>query len=165
MKEILHEEDNAVSPIIATILLIAITVVLAATLYSVIGGYTSYLGSTTPTASLTVTDLNTQIDSSYMIYISSVSPNGNISLSDVDLLITNGTGTVSEINLGFALPSGTSQPHTALPWNITVSAGNYLGENPVITVKSTSGIQTISYLELIDTTTHGTIATDSPTLP
>jgi|YelNatPaOPRAMG01_1025707.scaffolds.fasta_scaffold00995_9 flagellin-like protein len=165
MKEILHEEDNAVSPIIATILLIAITVVLAATLYSVIGGYTSYLGSTTPTASLTVTDLNTQIDSSYMIYISSVSPNGNISLSDVDLLITNGNGTVSEINLGFALPSGTSPPHTAKPWNITVSAGNYLGENPVITVKSTSGIQTISYLELIDTTTHGTIATDSPTLP
>ena len=165
MKEILHEEDNAVSPIIATILLIAITVVLAATLYSVIGGYTSYLGSTTPTASLTVTDLNTQTDSSYMIYISSVSPNGNISLSDVDLLITNSTGTVSEINLGFAVQSGSSPTHTTLPWNITVSAGNYLGENPVITVKSTSGIQTISYLELIDTTTHGTIATDSPSLP
>ncbi len=165
MKEILHEEDNAVSPIIATILLIAITVVLAATLYSVIGGYTSYLGSTTPTASLTVTDLNTQTDSSYMIYISSVSPNGNISLSDVTLLITNSTGTVSEINLGFAVPSGSSPTHTASPWNITVSAGNYLGENPVITVKSTSGPQTISYLELIDTTTHGTIATDSPSLP
>ena len=165
MKEILHEEDNAVSPIIATILLIAITVVLAATLYSVIGGYTSYLGSTTPTASLTVTDLNTQTDSSYMIYISSVSPNGNISLSDVTLLITNSTGTVSEINLGFAVQSGSSATHTTFPWNITVSAGNYLGENPVITVKSTSGIQTISYLELIDTATHGTIATDSPSLP
>ena len=165
MKEILHEEDNAVSPIIATILLIAITVVLAATLYSVIGGYTSYLGSTTPTASLTVTDLNTQTDSSYMIYISSVSPNGNISLSDVNLLITNSTGTVSEINLGFAVQSGSSATHTTPPWNITVSAGNYLGENPVITVKSTSGPQTISYLELIDTATHGTIATDSPSLP
>ncbi|MCL5679110.1 MAG: type IV pilin [Candidatus Thermoplasmatota archaeon] len=165
MKEILHEEDNAVSPIIATILLIAITVVLAATLYSVIGGYTSYLGSTTPTASLTVTDLNTQTDSSYMIYISSVSPNGNISLSDVDLLITNSTGTVSEINLGFAVPPGSSNTQSTSPWSITVSAGNYLGENPVITVKSTLGIQTISYLELIDTTTHGTIATDSPSLP
>jgi flagellin-like protein len=165
MKEILHEEDNAVSPIIATILLIAITVVLAATLYSVIGGYTSYLGSTTPTASLTVTDLNTQTDSSYMIYVSSVSPNGNISLSNVNLLVTNGTGTVSEINLGFASKSGSSTASMGSVWNITVSAGNYLGENPVITVKSTLGIQTISYLELIDTTTHGTIATDSPTLP
>ena len=164
MKEILHEEDNAVSPIIATILLIAITVVLAATLYSVIGGYTSYLGSTTPTASLAVTDLNTQTDSSYMIYISSVSPNGNISLSDVTLLITNSTGTVSEINLGFAVQSGSSSAPSP-PWDITVSAGNYLGENPVITVKSTSGPQTISYLELIDTATHGTIATDSPSLP
>ena len=165
MKEILHEEDNAVSPIIATILLIAITVVLAATLYSVIGGYTSYLGSTTPTASLTVTDLNTQTDSSYMIYASSVCPNGNISLSNVNLLVTNGTGTVSEINLGFASKSGSSTASMGGVWNITVSAGNYLGENPVITVKSTLGIQTISYLELIDTTTHGTIATDSPTLP
>ncbi len=165
MKEILHEEDNAVSPIIATILLIAITVVLAATLYSVIGGYTSYLGSTTPTASLTVTDLNTQTDSSYMIYVSSVSPNGNISLSNVNLLITNSTGTVSEINLGFASKVGSSTASMGSIWNITVSAGNYLGENPVITVKSTSGIQTISYLELIDTSTHGTIATDSPSLP
>ncbi|MHB1708330.1 MAG: archaellin/type IV pilin N-terminal domain-containing protein [Thermoplasmataceae archaeon] len=165
MKEILHEEDNAVSPIIATILLIAITVVLAATLYSVIGGYTSYLGSTTPTASLTVTDLNTHVDSSYMIYISSVSPNGNISLSNIDLLITNSTGTVSEINLGFANASGSSPTRTVSPWTITVSAGNYLGENPVITIKSILGIQTISYLELIDTTTHGTIATDTPSLP
>ncbi len=165
MKEILHEEDNAVSPIIATILLIAITVVLAATLYSVIGGYTSYLGSTTPTASLTVTDLNTQTDSSYMIYVSSVSPNGNISLSDVNLLITNSTGTVSEINLGFASKSGSSTASMGSVWNITVSAGNYLGENPVIKVESTSGIQTISYLELIDTSTHGTIATESPSIP
>ena len=165
MKDILHKEDNAVSPIIATILLIAITVVLAATLYSVIGGYTSYLGSTTPTASLRVANINTQTDSTYMVYVSSVSPNGNISLSDTELLVTNGSGSVSEINLGFAVPSGSATQNMGSTWNITVSAGNYLGENPVITVKSTQGAQTISYLELIDTVTHGTIATDSPPLP
>jgi len=165
MKDIMNEEDNAVSPIIATILLIAITVVLAATLYSVIGGYTSYLGTTTPTASLTVTDLNTHQNSTYIVYISSVSPNGNISLSNVELLITNGTGSVQDINLGFATPTGQASASMSSEWTITVSAGNYLGENPVITVKSTTGPQTISYLELIDTATHGTIATDSPTLP
>jgi len=165
MKDLMNEEDNAVSPIIATILLIAITVVLAATLYSVIGGYTSYLGTTTPTASLTVTNLNTKQDSTYIVYISSVSPNGNISLSNVELLITNGTGSVHDLNLGFATPTGQASASMSSEWTITVSAGNYLGENPVITIKSSTGPQTISYLELIDTTTHATIATDSPTLP
>lgn len=165
MKDIMNEEDNAVSPIIATILLIAITVVLAATLYSVIGGYTSYLGTTTPTASLTVTNLNIQRDPTYIVYISSVSPNGNISLSNVELLITNGTGSVQDLNLGFATPTGQASKNMSANWNITVSAGNYLGENPVITIKSSTSPQTISYLELIDTTTHATIATDSPTLP
>ena len=50
MKEIRPKEDKAVSPIIATILLIAITVVLAATLVTILGGFTHGAGNTVESA-------------------------------------------------------------------------------------------------------------------
>jgi len=57
MKEIfmpLEKKEKAVSPVIATILMVAITVVLAATVYILVSHYTS-VGTATPlTASLTV---------------------------------------------------------------------------------------------------------------
>ena len=49
MKEIRPKEDKAVSPIIATILLIAITVVLAATLVTILGGFTHGVSNTVET--------------------------------------------------------------------------------------------------------------------
>ncbi len=54
MKEIYMEKEDAVSPVIATILMVAITVVLAATVYILVSHYTS-VGATTPlTGSLAV---------------------------------------------------------------------------------------------------------------
>ena len=53
MKEIRPKEDKAVSPIIATILLIAITVVLAATLVTILGGFTHGVSNTVETAGVT----------------------------------------------------------------------------------------------------------------
>ena len=53
MKEIRPKEDKAVSPIIATILLIAITVVLAATLVTILGGFTHGAGNTVEAAGVT----------------------------------------------------------------------------------------------------------------
>ncbi|MGC8497807.1 MAG: archaellin/type IV pilin N-terminal domain-containing protein [Thermoplasmata archaeon] len=47
MKEIYIEKEDAVSPVIATILMVAITVVLAATVYILVSHYTS-VGATTP---------------------------------------------------------------------------------------------------------------------
>jgi flagellin-like protein len=157
----MHNDDEAVSPIIATILLIAITVVLAATLYSVVQGYTSYIGATTPTANLNVRQVSPNPSEDYLVYIADVSPNGNISLSDVEILITNNTGSITETSLGFAKSSGTSQINLT-SWNVSVSAGNYLGEDPVIELQSSVGPQSVAYLELIDTQTHGTIATYTP---
>jgi len=62
MKEIfmpLEKKEKAVSPVIATILMVAITVVLAATVYILVSHYTS-VGATTPlTASLAVDNENT----------------------------------------------------------------------------------------------------------
>jgi len=54
MKEIYMEKEDAVSPVIATILMVAITVVLAATVYILVSHYTS-VGAATPfTASIAV---------------------------------------------------------------------------------------------------------------
>ena len=94
MKQIINKEDKAVSPIIATILLIAITVVLAATLYTVLGGFTKGLSSGNPTASISFVETSPY---NYSISVNSVS--GNVSLSSVVLQVYNGTYTAS-VNLG-----------------------------------------------------------------
>ncbi len=52
MKQVINKEDKAVSPIIATILLIAITVVLAATLVTILGGFTHGAGNTVESAGI-----------------------------------------------------------------------------------------------------------------
>ena len=100
MKQIINKEDKAVSPIIATILLIAITVVLAATLYTVLGGFTKGLSSGNPTASISFVESSPD---NYSISVNSVS--GNVSLSSVVLQVFNGTYTGS-INLGTAATTG-----------------------------------------------------------
>ena len=53
MKQIITKDDKAVSPIIATILLIAITVVLAATLVTILGGFTHGASGSASTAAAT----------------------------------------------------------------------------------------------------------------
>ena len=100
MKQIIKKEDKAVSPIIATILLIAITVVLAATLYTVLGGFTKGLSSGNPTASISFVETSTD---NYSISVNSIS--GNVSMSSVVLQVFNGSYTGS-INLGNSPASG-----------------------------------------------------------
>ena len=113
MKQIIKKEDKAVSPIIATILLIAITVVLAATLYTVLGGFTKGLSSGNPTASISFIETSTN---NYSISVNSVS--GNVSLSSVVLQVFNGTETGS-INLG-------TSPHTTTYITLSPAKSNYL---------------------------------------
>jgi archaeal flagellin N-terminal-like domain len=71
MKEIfmpLEKKEKAVSPVIATILMVAITVVLAATVYILVSHYTS-VGATTPlTASLAVDNEGTGNISNKPVY-------------------------------------------------------------------------------------------------
>ena len=53
---IVLKEDKAVSPIIATVLLVAITVVLISTAYSLISSYIPKASAPTPTALLEVSN-------------------------------------------------------------------------------------------------------------
>ncbi len=75
------EKDEAVSPIIATILLVAITVILASTLYLALGGFFKSGTSATPTAALQVSAPTTD---NYTLAVGAVSSN-TISLTQVEI--------------------------------------------------------------------------------
>ncbi|KAA8923101.1 MAG: type IV pilin [Thermoplasma sp.] len=149
-------QDKAVSPIIATILLIAITIVLAATLYSLLGGYVSLISAPTPQASMTITNQTQQSsnDGVYTIYIGGV--NQNVSLAKVTLEFQSSDGNITVV----PLTQGTIQTQY---WKITVNGPDYLSALTVITISSlpNNGDPFIKYVKLVDTVTDGTIASQT----
>ena len=179
MKQIINKEDKAVSPIIATILLIAITVVLAATLYTVLGGFTKGLSSGNPTASISFVESSPD---NYSLSVNSVS--GNVSLSSVVLQVFNGTATGS-INLGTAASSGTitltggSSSHDVLNYSISSGGSKYLSPTTSISLTNnrtvTSGASSTTYgnfenvvvtsIILKDTSTNSALTTTTSPAP
>jgi flagellin-like protein len=57
MKSVIRKDEAAVSPVIATILMVAITVVLAAVLYVMVSGLISPIGGTKPLVEFSSVDL------------------------------------------------------------------------------------------------------------
>ena len=174
MKQIINKEDKAVSPIIATILLIAITVVLAATLYTVLGGFTKGLSSGNPTASISFVETSTN---NYSISVNSIS--GNVSLSSVVLQVYNGTATAS-VNLG---TSAHKETITLSPGakndmiNYTLSTGGSKYLSPTTTISLTdyyavggsnspsAGNVTLTSIILKDISTNSALTTSTPPAP
>ena len=146
-----EKKDKAVSAIIGTILIVAITVVLAATLYAVLGGFSGLIGKPTPTASMTVSVSGT---SDYSITFTSVS--SNLSLSDTQLKIVDGQGTVvlPYSSTTYTIPSSASEIKSV---SVT-GGGGYLTFNTAISITDSS---TISAIYLIDTQTGGVIASQT----
>ena len=128
MKEIRPKEDKAVSPIIATILLIAITVVLAATLVTILGGFTHGVSNTVETAG--VTSHITKTDISFNVSSSS----SNISLSSITITLTNAylgtSGTTTSMSLASAVAlstaSGTSYFNGGSYFDIPITTSHSL---------------------------------------
>ncbi len=94
MKRVL-KEDEAVSPIIATILLIAITVTIIASAYSIFAGY---IPTTSPTSStITIqynnntTDSGNLISGNYVMTLSETSSNVSLKFLDAEIVLQNGT--------------------------------------------------------------------------
>ena len=112
LKPVLYDKDKAVSPIIATILLVAITVILASTLYLALGGFfTSTKTSATPSVGISATNTTTAPTSSgytYTITLSSPSSN-SIPYSATDWVVTIGgaTYTVNGYTPSTTSPYGT----------------------------------------------------------
>ena len=163
MKRIFFKKDKAVSPIIATILIIAITVILAAVLYAVVGGYGGLLAKPTPTAGITVADSGVGTTSAkYTFSVTDV--NGNVSLANVELRIYNGTNVLTS-----GVLSKYTKP-TALngTWVLTVNGGSFLTSATTFTLNVTgntppSTIAILTSFSLLDTATGGTIASSTIT--
>ena len=88
LKPVLYDKDKAVSPIIATILLVAITVILASTLYLALGGFFSHTTTAAPTATVSVTNTTGSSGTPFSYSISVGSPTSAVSLSNVILKVT-----------------------------------------------------------------------------
>lgn len=156
MKEVIQKNDKAVSPIIATILLIAITVVLAATLYTILGGYTTFLGASTPSASVQVKNVSTSSLPYYTVYVQQFG--GNVSLNQVQLRVTESNNSISE----FTLTLGTTNNVGGGLWNMTVKGTDYLSALTAITLQGNKALQQLPFItqiQFIDLKTNGVIST------
>jgi len=157
-ENVVHIGDKAVSPIIATILLVAITVILASTLYLALGGFFSHVGTTTPTVSLSAT--NTSVSSSnlsYSVTVGSVSATG-ISLSNVEIkLVGSGSNLTTLVWSSSGSSSGwynSKDPYVAAT---TTSSTSDLSSGQTITIvfAKNSYVIGLSQIQLIDTGTNG----------
>ena len=151
-----EKKDKAVSAIIGTILVVAITVVLAATLYAVLGGFGGLIGKPTPTASMSVSTVGSPSSGGYY-ELTFTSVSSNISLVNTQLKITTASGTTTAYSFVPASTSPTTSNGTygTTPVAYAGNSGEYLTFNTVITVHAAASL---SAIYLIDTQTGGTIA-------
>lgn len=157
MKRVISKSDPAVSPIIGTVLLIAITVTLAASLYTLLGSYFDNLQTASPTVSLkAVNDTALSpagVNGTYTLFITYVS--NNISNDNVQVMVTmNNTdiytftlSTVEQsLNSTYVIFSGSSGNLTA---SYDGTAG-YLTSSSSIRFNETNNLAFISRISLID---------------
>jgi flagellin-like protein len=160
-----EKKDKAVSAIIGTILIVAITVVLAATLYAVLGGFSGLIGKPTPTASMSVSVSGTGTSASpfnYTLTFTSVS--SALVISDVQVKIVDSGGSV--YTQAFTAPSPTSDNHVTMSSSIgdsyTLSANGLTTPTGGMTFNTeifiTGGTVGLTSITLIDTSTGGSIA-------
>ena len=146
MKPVKNLEDKAVSPIIATILLVAITVVLAATLYTILGGFTNFLSASTPSAAVNYENLS---NGDYRLFVNEFSSNVNLSLKDVNIELTTTNGSTVDTSL--------YNPPVMDGFNITVAGGDLFTSATIITITqaSTGPIHYVTTIRLVDTKSDG----------
>lgn len=144
LKPVLYDKDKAVSPIIATILLVAITVILASTLYLALGGFFSHVGTTTPSASVSVTG-NTTVSSpsttsigevTYSVTVGSPSATVPLTSTAFSVVLSNG----QSATLTYTSSSGSANYETSASISGVTSV--------VISGASTSGNAVVSTLTL-----------------
>ncbi|KAA8923420.1 archaellin/type IV pilin N-terminal domain-containing protein [Thermoplasma sp.] len=147
--------DKAVSPIIATILLIAITVTLAATFYTEVTPYFTQNQYFTPQAQIQVISENHTSDYRYYIYVSYFPE--SLPIREVDIsIISNGTDIST--NLASIYPSSVFNT-SGISMNMTIyTEGQEFNAGSYIFINISSPI---SYLAFVDVATGSNIVTFS----
>src|SRR5574337_337841 len=124
MKAIIREDEQAVSPVIATILMVAITVVLAAVLYVMVSGL---IGGQNPTSKPVITaQLNTKSSTGADILVAGAQPAVGFANFKVNLQVGSTFGTAQPL-----LKATWSQNNVTANWKIVWQnpggSGNVVG--------------------------------------
>ena len=131
---VIEKKDKAVSPIIATILLVAITVILASTLYLALTGFFTTSTSSTPTVGISAKNVTSgSVTFKYTVTITSPSSN-SIAWSSTDWIVTIGSSTYTvpwvSAKIGWGTASG---PTGSTTLNVSAPTGTYVGGGDVLT--------------------------------
>lgn len=159
MKSVLVKEDKAVSPIIATVLLVGITVTMVATAYTLLENYLPNPVAQTPSAALKVVynsnSAGSAYNGNYTVYINSL--NGNVSVSDVNVLVTFANNSVSEVSLQSVYSNGNSLTYSSSMSVSLQSTGGYIDSTSMISISLNHSSSYITRIALVDTYTNGAI--------
>ena len=149
LKPVLYDKDKAVSPIIATILLVAITVILASTLYLALGGFFSHVGTTTPSASISVSGNTTST--------TTTSTAGN-DITTYTVTVGSPSATVPWTSTAFSVTLNNGQSATLSPTNTYDASISPSGTTVAITTVPSSGNVAVTTFTLTITTPGSTTA-------
>ena len=134
----IYRKEEGVSPVIATILMVAITVVLAATVYIMVSGYMT--GTNTSNIQVSLTKVQNG-DYNYTVSINTISgaPSQGISWNDVTIKLVNGSAVLSsKVTLTNHVFKGTTTDgNTAI--YIKDDGNGKMGPEDVIFVNAGSG--------------------------
>lgn len=160
MKEVVCREDKAVSPIIATVLLVGITVTMVATAYTLLENYLPNPTAQTPTAALKLVYdshlTGSTYSGNYSLYINSL--NGNVSVTDVNMLVTFSNNSVTEVSLQNVYASGNQLVYSST-MNISLqSSSGYINSASMVSLTLHKSSSYITRIALVDTLTNGAIA-------
>ena len=143
LKEVI-ERDEAVSPIIATILLVAITVILASTLYLALGGFFKSGTSASPTATVSVTNSTSSTAPGYVYSVSVGTPTSAVALSNVILKITFSNGTIGSTTA--LSTTGQKIYENVIPRNVKLPESSSFGKPIILYDINSKGA--VYYIEL-----------------
>ncbi len=153
--------DSAVSPIIGTILLVAITVTLVSAAFTLISGYIPTPSVETPIGDLQIVN-NTSVRGSTIngtYSISVYSFNGNLSFGNAVLQVVMANASITEINMASLLSAGGSEGFNGgqLIINVTGDAP-FISSTTLIVLQLKSSPVYISFIAIRDIASGGTVA-------
>ena len=152
LKPVLYDKDKAVSPIIATILLVAITVILASTLYLALGGFFSHTTSSTPTISLGATNTTSDPSTSLTYTITTGASSGAMpSWSSTSWVITFANG--ATVTLTNHTSNWTNGAHYVISGSTSSNVAS--GQTLVLTIKAGATYYNPTSIALMDTSSTG----------
>ncbi len=161
MRKIASREDKAVSPIIATVLLVGITVTMIATAYTLLENYIPSPTPGTPSANLKAVynpqTSSTPFYNNYTVYINSL--NGNVSVKDVSIMITLSDNKVLDIPLEQVYANSNSLNYTSSLSVSLQSSSGYLTSTSSLDIHLHNSQSKINRISLVDTFTGGSIGT------